>query len=294
MNKKRALIFMTALLCLLAGCMLRATSSIAEIPVYRLNTDSGSADGKLLAAENVAIRENETAVEAAVRALNSDSTGEKLEKAFPEGVRITSWYLEKGTAFLEMSPAYMELEGMERLLADYAAVCTLTDIDNILSVNIICKEKTVERGLTANDILVADAGYTGDATQIKLFVPDFEKGRLVCSSVSFSDDGKTELAERAVRELIAKMPHLPEQTRLLSVRTENGICTVNLSGEFYITEPERALNARLVIYAFVDTLTYLPDIDGIVIKVGGTQISSYGSFLTAWPMSFDSGLIDFG
>ena len=78
---------------------------------------------------------------------------------------------------------------------------------------------------------------------------------------------------------------------LQDIRVEDGLCTVQLSREFYTTEQDLARKARLIIGAFVNSLCYLSPVEEVTNCVGDKPISSYGSYLTQWPMRFDSNLL---
>ncbi|MBO4626905.1 MAG: GerMN domain-containing protein [Lachnospiraceae bacterium] len=70
---------------------------------------------------------------------------------------------------------------------------------------------------------------------------------------------------------------IPAKTKILSVNTRDGICSVNLSKEF--VSDKKNVPANLVIQSIADTLIVNLDyIDGVVISVDGKRLTTYGTY----------------
>lgn len=282
-----------ALLALLSGCLLRSgVSEGVGVYVYRLRTAHNGEDNRALYAQLVLPGEGESEVDCLVRCLNSEPGSETLERVFPEDVKLLSCRIENGRAQADMSPEYSRLNGVERTLCDYALVYTFCRLDEVTAVDISCAGKTVQTGLRAESAELADAQYGPCERIIKLFVPDGSGEHLVSRSF-VSAQSTDSAAEAAVRQLLLSLDEVPDATALVSVNIADGMCVLNLSEEFYTTEPESVHTSRLVISSFVDTLCFLPEVERVVIQVGGRPINSYGSCITVWPMEFDGSLISY-
>lgn len=277
-----------AALALLCGCLLRSgAAEEAGLCVYRLA--AGGRDSAALCAQSVTANEGESETDCLVRCLNSEPGSEIMQRVFPEGVELLSCRIEKGRAIADMSPEYAALTGVEKTLCDLALSCTFCRLDAVTAVDISCAGVTVQTGLRADSAELSDAQYAPGERIIKLFVPDGSGEYLV--SRSFIDASGGSAAEAAVNGLLRTLDEVPDATSLVSVSISEGVCRVDLSEEFYTTEPESVHSSRLVIGSFVDTLCFLPEVERVVIQVGGTPIGSYGSWTTVWPAGPDYSLI---
>ena len=277
----------------LAGCILHAAGGGESVYVYRLCPDGGGEDNPALSAETLSLEEGESRLDAVLRGLNARPADPALRRAFPEGVTLQRCRVEDGRASCEMSDSYGDLQGVEKLLADYALIFTLSRLDEVLCVDILCKGEELASGLTADGALLADAGYGGCERILKLLLPGEDGQGLTVRTAAVTDTGERSVEELCAAALLEALTVLPEGTRLLSVTTEEGLCVVNLSEELYATEPESAANARLLIASFVETLIRLPGVEQVRIEVNGAPMTSYGSYSTVWPAMHDESVVLF-
>lgn len=293
MSLRRFLPLAAALALLLGGCLLRHDpAEDGGVYVYRLRTEQSGEDNRALCAERVQPLEGESLTECLTRALNSEPVEENYVRVFPEGVELLSCRMGNGRAVAEMSPGYRRLDGVDRVLCDYALVCTLFRLDPVTDVEISCAGAAVQSGLRPDRVELGDAQYGSGERIIKLFVPD-DGGESLVSRSFVITRGAEDAAAAAVRQLIVSLDEVPDTTALKSLSVSEGLCVVNLSEEFYTTEPESVHTSRLVIGSFVDTLCFLPEVERVVIQVGGAPISSYGSCVLTWPAETDESLISY-
>lgn len=281
---------LAAALALLCGCLLRpGAEQEPGLCVYRLDAEGrGSA---ALRAEPVKAAGGESECDCLARCLNCEPEDETLARVFPEGVTLLSCRVEGGRAVTDMSPEYAALAGVERTLCDAALTYTLWRLDAVTAVDIYCAGAPLRTGLRADQAELADGLYAPGERMIKLFVPDADGERLVSRSLVDSSGGSA--AEAAVNELLRALDEVPDATSLVSASVSGGVCTLDLSEELYTTEPESAHASRLVIGSFVNTLCFLPEVERVVIRVGGAPIGSYGSWTTVWPAGPDWSLVQF-
>lgn len=291
MRRLKDFLPLAAALALLCGCLLRSgAEQETELCVYRLDAEGrGSA---ALCAEPVKAAGGESETDCLARCLNCEPEDETLARVFPEGVTLLSCRVEEGRAVADMSPEYAALTGVERTLCDAALTYTLWRLDAVTAVDVYCAGAPVRTGLRADQTELSDTQYAPGERIIKLFVPDADGERLV--SRSFADTSGGSAAEAAVNELLRALDGVPDATSLLSASVSGGVCTLDLSEELYTTEPESAHASRLVIGSFVNTLCFLPEVERVVIRVGGAPIGSYGSWTTVWPAGPDWSLVSYG
>ena len=277
----------------LSGCVLSASSGEDHVYVYRLNPDGVGKANSALTAEMLSPGEGESRLDAALRGLNDRPADLALRRAFPEGVTLQSCRVEDGRAMCEMSDKYEDLQGAEKRLTDYALVYTLSRLDEVLYVDILCRGEVLSSNLTTDGALLADAGYGGCERILKLLIPDAGGQGLTARSVIVTDTGEQSMEELCAGALLEALTALPEGTRLLSISCEEGLCVVNLSEELYATEPESTATARLLIASFVETLVRLPEVEQVRIEVNGAPMTSYGSYSTVWPAMHDESVVLF-
>ena len=106
-------------------------------------------------------------------------------------------------------------------------------------------------------------------------------------------DDQTDCETATARLLLSSLDEVPDAARVLNVTVEDGICTVDMSEEFYATEPESADAARLVMLSIVNTMSLLTGAGGVVVCVNGLELTGYGGYATSWPAVFDWESVDF-
>lgn len=112
---------------------------------------------------------------------------------------------------------------------------------------------------------------------------------------------KGETLEKYVFEELAKGPQskdlsgtIPAGTKLLSVSTSNGICTIDLSSEFVTNSPGGSAGETMAVYSIVNSLTELPGIDKVQFLINGNKESSYIHLVFDEPFSRNEEMIKSG
>lgn len=292
MNRKLILTVLSfaALLC---GCG-QGQKQENDVVVYRLDSSEGEPTC-VFSTELIRVEEDD-AVQTAMDALNSPSAA-GARRAFPEGVDILSARYEKGKVTLDMSASYAKLGAAEKALADIAAAMTFAGIDRVCYVDIYCAGTLCAQNLSLWSADFEDSSMKDASKAVKIFLPG-EFG-LDCETVMMELPRGADILETLVAEVIARLSDggsgfgVSPQTRVLSVTVEDYHCSVDLSEEFFATEPQDFELAEQIIYSFVNTLCLLPGIDTVSISVDGRAISSYGSYGTVWSMAFSYELSNF-
>lgn len=78
-------------------------------------------------------------------------------------------------------------------------------------------------------------------------------------------------------------------TRINSVKTQDGLCTVDLSAEFI--EKSGTANERMAIYSVVNTLCGLEEIDKVQFLIDGKKIMIFGSYIFDEPFEADISIV---
>lgn len=276
---------------LLCGCVYRSTvDDLPTVVVYRLSDEKS---GGRLVREKLLYEEGREPIEAVMEALNSPAAQIGLSKAFPGDVEINSVSLENGVATVDMNGEYIRLTSRQRLLAESAVVLSFSTLSEVCSVNMSCCGMDLAGGLTCESISEADGLCGGYERTLKLYLPDEGRGGLSPVSVEVFDDGSLGSAEMVVTELLEALGNGMEDTRLLSVDIEDGLCRLDLSEEFYGAEPTERFEGMLLVYSIVNSLCRLNGIDEVAVSVEGYAVESYGGFATRWPLKSNENIVTY-
>lgn len=252
------------------------TPGEGEILVYRIRGDVEQTGGELIIPEIASLPEDANKLEAAIESAVGSAASPELLGAFPQGTRLTGYELESGELSVGLNVQYLLLEGAERSVADYCLTLTLCQFDEVSSVSIYVNGQAESLGLLPDDALLYDAGAIPTDKEIRLYFMD-ESGRYLSPErrVVTMEEGE-ELERRVMTELLAGPESanlygvIPEGTEFAIFTDENsGLCTVDFSGEFLLARPYTAQEERQVIYSIVNTLTSLPGVESVRIRVQG-------------------------
>ncbi len=207
----------------------------------------------------------------------------------PAGTELLALEVADRVASVNLSKEYYQNEDTAELLARYSIVNTLCDIEGIDKVKLFVDgiELTNANGnpvgaLGKDDIVVnpQQNGATEKIKTVRLYFSDAQAEKLV------PEDRRVTVVENnlektVVLELI-KGPedseHLrtvPAETKVLSVETQEGICFVNLSGEFVTKHSGGTAAEQMTVYSIVNSLTELPNVEQVQFLVDGKKLDVY-------------------
>lgn len=289
MMRKTALCL--ALLCLLAlpaGCGEREEDPY--FLYYREADLSFAAGGGVFQTETVYFTEAESAdpralAEALLTELLKGPFDETLKSPIPAGTALLSLKLEGSRALVDLSAAYGSLSGVALTLADCAVVMTLTQIPEILSVEITVRGQELayreQPLLSAREMLLFPEEDVISTVTAELYFLD-AGGRLTPEErVLDLYEGDTQVS--AVAQALERGPEnreltsaLPEGFQVKSVWQEEDICYVNLSSALLEGLGESALQTAL--RALEDSLSSLEAVEEVRFLVDGEFRRDLGAF----------------
>lgn len=222
----------------------------------------------------------------------------ELLSPFPQtGVRMLSWKLEDGQLSLDLSEQYGELSGVDLTVADYCIALTLCQAEGVESVYITVAGEELpfrhSQQLRAEDVILSGAEEEPLYVGVNLWFPRESGGGL---GVEYRQVIKTEdipLLEAVLEAWLSGpefegMRHdVPEGTQLRSATLEDGVCTVDLSAQFYESAPADPATARLLLYSLVNTMGGLETVEGVQLLIEGERITTYGSVRAGRPLAPD-------
>ena len=164
---------------------------------------------------------------------------------------------------------------LDRTILNACLARTLLQLPGVQRVSILCSGDGAADVLAAKDILLRDNGMEEQEEELVLYVPDEAQRYLVRETQTVAAMNAADRPAEIVRRLLA-LPEsesaIPEGTALRSVSVENGVCTVDLSSQFLTGMPRSWNTERLAVYAIVNSLTELPQIQTVDLWIAGAPV----------------------
>lgn len=265
------------LLLLLSSCAKDRTESNSDcLSVYRPIREELRTSGELVGYESIPLSENADPLQTAVYAIFA-APGDESLMPLPEGIDIVSAERIGRSAKLSLSSGYLNLRGMDKTLADYCLALTFCSIPEINYISVYVGSDIIESRLEAGDVILKNNVLSPDQVSVRVYYPligyqglAFEHRR-----INLRDD---KLAERHVLDALIEgplsgqlSPALPGDTVLLSVYTNNGVCSVSFAQGFLASESIDPNMAELSIYSVVNSLTSLSDVSAVQFLIEGKK-----------------------
>ncbi|MEG0940429.1 MAG: GerMN domain-containing protein [Oscillospiraceae bacterium] len=294
--KKRLPPILLALALLLCSCGKNGGSgSGSTVSIYRVLAPEYQTSGELLRAEKISLSPTDIPLDAAIAALSAPPHDEKLQSALPDSVKILSAVQERNSIRVNLSPAYKNLGGMTKTLVDYCITLTLCSLEGVDFVLTYVGGELIENKLSSESVILRNTVINSGEGQIRLYFPKTTGGLgSEYREINLNADNS---AERAIMDELLKgprsellLPSLPEETVLLSIYTQDGICSVSLSSDFMADEASPQ-ESKLAIYSIVNSLVSLASVDGVQILIGGKTTETLGGVDISRPLSENTEII---
>ncbi len=221
-----------------------------------------------------------------------------LESPFPKGLTCRSVTVAERVLTVTLSPEFDELSVVERNIAEACLVRTLTQFEGVDGVRILTAEGQDAPVLCERDFVLEDLGAVNIETAVRLYFSDSSGRCLVPTERKQYFAGEEQIPAFVVSQLIDgpdrqdQLAVIPEGAALRSVTVDGGLCTVDFSSEFLLNKPASDLAERLTIFAIVDSLTELPQIERVRFLVEGEAVGIYRRMDLSEPLSRDESVFD--
>lgn len=247
----------------------------------------------------------EAQVQEYVEALAREPEQRGCKRLLPDNVALLDYsFGEAGQLILNFDANYSTLSGITEILIRAALVKTFCQIEGVDYVEfyvngIPCMSGDVPVGLMKAEDFIDENMY-GQVANVSVFFANedgtalLESHRRVSYSTSISMEQLVieQLLEGPVQEeLQAGMSRtMPEGTELIKVSTKDGVCYVDLNEEF-LEKPE-GVSEEVVVYAVVNSLVELPNINKVQLRIGGETKKAYQSVPLAEMLERNLNLIE--
>jgi len=297
MNKRvfKVFIFLLALILLLSACGGEAApdGDGVEISVYRVIKEEYRSGDSFVRAELLSSGDSQidTLVKGASYALMSAPEDVELTSAIPSGVRIVDTSFSGRTVSVTVNEGYTELSRIEKTILDTCVTLTMCSIPGVDYVSFINEDGEALGSMSSEDILLKNTTTSDKLIELRLYFPKVEENLLACEYRQVSLDEDMPVERHIIDELV-KGPQndrlravLPENTAVLSVYTQDGLCTVSFSENFMSGEEYEPVDIQLAVYSIVNSITCLSTVDRVQISVRNNTEQKLGDFDISLPFA---------
>lgn len=266
--RSKALPALILILAFLTGCTTQKPSAgIHLVSMYYCRKEADGSPGAPQA-EDVNLGSSSVSPEQLLERYFSGPVSQELVSPFPHTMSC-DYTLENGMLTLELSEPYALCTEQEQIVMDACLCLTLSQMENVDCVCVSCG--TTSRQYYAGDFVLQDESSENPEYAVKLYFPN-SGSRLSEERRTLLYKDKAELPELAMQALLhgpQDQMHfrvIPEETHLLDISVDEGICTVVFSDEFVQVDssPQRSIAA---VRSVVATLCALDGIDAVRVQM---------------------------
>lgn len=285
---RRAALCAALCLSVLVGCGGKPEEEAASISVYYINKE----ETRITAVEKPL--EGDTLEQQTQNVLEmlAENPVELSLRTTVNGFSIKSWEVKDAQLVLDMSTEYKKLSATAEVLIRAAIVRTMTQLEGIENVSFTVGGEALTDSLGSivgpmtADMFIDNAGKEINAyekTRLKLYFADGTGERLVeVISQPIVYSSNISMEKLVLEQLIAgpsaedgeAYAVLSSATKVLGVTVKDGVCYVNLDDNALM--PVGNATAQVQIYAIVNSLAELSNINRVQIAVGGRTDVLFG------------------
>lgn len=227
-------------------------------------------------------------------------SSERLCMPYPDGTEILNYECNDGLLTIELSEECRQLSGIDLTIANCCLIMTMTQLDFVDTVQIQSPGNALiawdDLELKKESFVLSDNTDISSDEYLSIYFSDENSRYLIADQRRFvvSENESTEryIVEQLIRGPLNKgRATMPEGTRVLGIRVEDGTCYVNFSSEFMINQPKTEAQERMTIYSIVNSLTGAPEIDHVQILVEGEILNYYRYMEIGYPLDRYEGII---
>lgn len=232
---------------------------------------------------------NEDKMQAVIEALSKGPQAGN-QGARPINFNINQALLKGRSAYINFTKAYTELDTPTQIIHRAMLVYTLTDLDFIDKVEFFVdsqplvnsKGEAIE-SVERKDILinVLNPKPPTSSQIITLYFPGPEGDLLYKEPREIRVDNNTPLENYILEELIkgpvtqGLIAPLPVDTKINAIKTQDGVCQIDLSYDLQVPQLVNGLREDIVIYSIVDSLTELSKIKKVIFLKDGKKQTEF-------------------
>lgn len=237
----------------------------------------------------------------AIEQIIAGPQNEKNSPVISPDAKLLSLTISEGVATVNMSKHFLNKKGVDALVLRFAFVNTLCNIKGIKGIVIQVDGSPLVSENTGKEfgvIRMSDfALTTEDNVTISLYFPNSKYDNLFLEKRSVDVQRTLSLEKAVVNALIDGptnkdlRPSIPEGTKLLDIKTKDGICYVTFSSEFAARTTSGSYGSRFTLYSVVNSLCELDNVSSVQILINGETGVEFGNYVLDIPYEFSDDLV---
>ncbi len=270
----------------MCACSRNVNSTDSSFKLYYLSKDGMSVSGIVYKPEG---GDSMAVVNEVLSELAKQPSDYDLRPVILNDVSINSVTLNEGLLLIDFDTGYIKDQGREEILRRAAIVRTLDQVDGVDEISITVDETPLNDrkgqpvGIMTSDMFIDNAGdeiNSYERTKLVLYFANADGTGLVQTTESVAYNSNISMEKLVTEHIISGplssgvYPVTDPGVGLISVTTKDGICYVNLSKEFLVKQGK--LTDEVVLYAFVNSLTELPNINKVQFMIDSETEISFG------------------
>lgn len=300
MKKTICVILAIVLVIGLFGCADQELQKPGTFYYYRNDTTFSGTDG-VLAPEKRELGGIEGDLDAILALYCSGPDSRELTNPLPTGCAVPRWTLEDNVLKLHFSQDFAALSGVELTIAAGCLARTFLPLSGAEKL-ILTADGALLNGETALSLSLSDLRLRDNSLDLlhgtyTVYYTGVDRRYLIGQSLSVNLPNREELPALLLEKMFTPPAGmglrsvLPEGTRVLDVRVDDGLCTVDLSHEFDTRRFYTHTGQILSLMGIVNTLTALEEIDRVELTVEGSLLIHYGALTVPGPLVPDSRVV---
>lgn len=284
MKKIRHFLLIVTFLLVCAGCG-KKELFVDGTAVYYLNEEETS-----IVPVGYEIPEGtvEAQIEALLEKLSKTPEAVGMQQTLGENIKLLGYTFDKKQLYLDFSTEYLEMDKAKEVLVRAAIVKTMVQIEdvNFIAIRVggepLKDSRGINIGLMNENTFLDNMGSEENATKIvnlNLYFANKTGDKLTPQSTVIEYSANVAVEKVVVEQLITGptekgyYPTIPQDTKVMSVTTKDGVCYVNLDIGF--TAQGYDVLGQVTIYSIVNSLAELPGITSVQILVNGETNINY-------------------
>lgn len=211
-----------------------------------------------------------------------------MKQTISEEIKLLGYTLDRKQLYLDFSAEYLEMDKVKEVLVRAAIVKTMVQLEKVSFIGFrvagepLTDSRGMNIGLMNENTFLDNMGSEENATKIvnlNLYFANKTGDKLTPQSTVLEYSANVAVEKIVVEQLITGptekgyYPTIPQDTKVMSVTTKDGVCYVNLDIGF--TAQGYDVLGQVTIYSIVNSLTELPGITSVQILVNGETNINY-------------------
>lgn len=301
-----ALLLLAAVMLLSVGCARGNSEKETKENQKTISLYFGNSDGTDLVEETLSVKdiEPERIPEYIMEQLLAGPKKQSNSRVIRAGTDLLGLQTERDSVTVNLSKEFYNEESIMDVLASASIVKSLCSVRGIGNVSILIEgaELILEDGRTVSNMQEGDLVFDADAlmqdeSNITLYFSDAEASGLVREIRRVKVPKGESLEKTVVSELIQgpqkeKMYRtIPQDTKIRSVETKDGVCFVNLSSEFISKHSGGTAAEELTVYSLVNSLTELSNVEKVQFLIEGKKQDVFIHMVFNEPIARDVSMV---